>query len=92
MKKEKIIQITLEDLIKTREAKCERCGRKDILTIDHIIPMNILKLLGFTLKEMYEDTENLAILCRPCNSLKSGNLDFADERTKKLLYKYLERL
>lgn len=87
-----IASVTLENILAIRENKCERCGRESMLSLDHIVPVNILKMMGLSVMEIYGDEQNLALLCRPCNSLKSGNLDFSDKRTKPLLLKYLERL
>ena len=90
-KKAKIAKKILEDLIKKNGAKCDSCSRDKWLTVEHIIPVSILKDMGFSTEEMYEDNENLRILCRICNAQKGGHLDFNDSRTKKLLLKYLER-
>lgn len=47
----KISRITLQEILNKREKKCERCGRSDMLTLDHIVPINILRLLGQTVEE-----------------------------------------
>lgn len=89
-KKTKISKLTLNDLLQEREAKCERCDRTEWLTIDHIVPIALLKSFGLSIEEMYEK-ELLTILCRPCNSLKGCNLDMADYRTVIILKKLLQR-
>lgn len=91
-KKALIARCTLPELVALRGAKCERCGRTEWLTIDHIVPVQILKQMGLSVEEMYSDMDLLKILCRPCNSLKNCQLDFADKRTKEILLKYLNRL
>lgn len=71
--------------------KCQTCGRKENLTLDHIIPLLILKDFGFDPKKFF-DKDDMRLLCRPCNQLKSNHLDFNDPRTEKLLLKYIELL
>lgn len=73
--------------------KCERCERTELslLTVDHIIPVEILLLMGVERTETY-DEENFAVLCRICNAIKSNRMDFGDKRTKPLLLKYLNRI
>ncbi len=67
------------------------CGRKDMLTIDHIVPKQILIEMGFDAERQWMP-ENFVIMCRPCNALKSGRLDFSNPKTKEILTKLLERL
>lgn len=71
--------------------KCEKCGREVLLTIDHIIPISILYDLGIDSKTTV-DFENLRVLCKPCNMLKSSHLDFSTPKTKILLLRYIKRL
>jgi len=71
--------------------KCARCGRKHMLTLDHIIPLQILSMMGVDTKRHW-DEENNQLLCRPCNSLKGLQLDFGNPKTKILLLKYLKSL
>jgi 5-methylcytosine-specific restriction endonuclease McrA len=70
------------------KGKCEKCPRETLLTIDHIIPIFIIKDMGFDFEQFF-DVENLRLLCRPCNALKSNHLDFSTPRTKYLMRKYL---
>lgn len=91
MSKKKISRTTFKELIEKRENLCERCGRKEMLTVDHIVPISLLQRMGLTVEECYQE-ELLSLLCRPCNQLKSNNLDFSDKRTKVILLKYLENL
>jgi 5-methylcytosine-specific restriction endonuclease McrA len=67
---------------------CERCLSEFNLTIDHIIPVEILLLMGFTKEQTY-DEENFQVLCGKCNALKGCRLDFSNKKTKLLLIKYL---
>ncbi len=79
-------------LMANKEPICEECRTPERLTIDHIIPIMILTAMGFTVEEMFEDMDNLRLLCRECNTKKNCQLDFKDPRTKPLLLKYLERV
>lgn len=70
-----------------KEAVCNRCGSSDNLTKDHIIPQMILKA-------MYMPTstsDNLQVLCRKCNLMKSHKLDPKNPKTIHLLKKYVNR-
>ncbi len=78
-----------QDYFAKTAKKCGKCPRKNMLSVDHIIPLRILASFGFKVKLFY-DEENLQILCGPCNYMKTDNLDFSNPETKKLLIKYLE--
>jgi len=69
---------------------CARCSSSKELTIDHIIPVSFLmQNFGATKEETY-DWDNFQVLCRKCNTLKAGRFDLSNEKTKKLLLKYIE--
>ncbi len=75
---------------KGKELKCERCNRWTRITVDHIIPVNILSCLDGGYELSVNDEENFQLLCEPCNRMKSGNLDITNPRTAKLLVKYMQ--
>lgn len=69
---------------------CEECKRTvTLLTVDHIVPVAILTNIDDTGIAIYEDEQNFQLLCYPCNSLKSHNLDKKNPKTKKIINKYL---
>lgn len=70
---------------------CRRCSRKDMLTVDHLIPRILLAQFGVDVEREFLP-DNLILLCRPCNSLKSGNLDFSFPETKTVLLELLNKL
>ena len=70
---------------------CEKCGRKNNLTIDHIIPLLLLKQFGFSDEQTFDEM-NFQVLCGICNTFKSNQLDFVDPRTKAILLRYLDRI
>lgn len=77
--------------LKEQPQKCEDCGRIEDLTVDHIVPLELLRNFGINVEtELLE--EDLKVLCRRCNQYKGHRLDFKDPRTKVLLLKYLERV
>lgn len=81
---------TLRKLIKERGNHCSTCnvdGSKSKLTLDHIIPKQMLLDMG--LDEFYEDESNLEILCRDCNTRKAAQLDFSNPKTIIQLEKYI---
>jgi len=70
---------------------CRRCARTDSLTLDHIIPVSLLRqLVGQDNESKYEDLENLEILCRRCNLFKANQVDMTNPKSKPLLLKYIE--
>ncbi len=70
--------------------KC-KCGRGDMLTVDHIIPKMLLRDFGVDVEREWMP-ENLELMCRPCNALKSGHLDFSNPKTKEMLVQLLSKL
>lgn len=73
------------------EMKCP-CGAIEDLTIDHIIPIFILKDFGLTLERMFENDEWLQVMCRKCNTKKSAHLDFTNPKTKIILLELLNKI
>jgi 5-methylcytosine-specific restriction endonuclease McrA len=72
----------------TDTSVCRICGTREVkLTIDHIIPVSVLKALGVT--DIYADEDNFQILCIDCNKLKGDKIDWSDSKAKVLLIKYL---
>jgi len=68
---------------------CSRCGKTERLTLDHIVPLNIIEQFGVDWKhEVVEG--NYRIMCKACNNFKANKLDFSDKRTKELLLKLLQ--
>lgn len=71
--------------------KCAACKKVvKNLTVDHIVPVTIVRNLDLTGEAIYEDEENFELICSPCNSLKGHNLDRKNPKTKRLLEKYLK--
>lgn len=73
------------------DGACSKCGRKDHLTVDHVIPVSLLNQLCIPKEEHYDDEENFDILCRWCNRQKGAELDHLNPKTPKLLQKYVSR-
>lgn len=70
--------------------KCSypNCNETRDLTVDHIVPVNILEQFGLDrLTVLYEMEENFKILCRYHNYRKSGQLDVKDPQTYEVLTK-----
>ena len=77
--------------LKEKNAQCVKCKRKHRLTLDHIIPKEMLKSFGIEPREEILEG-NYQLLCEPCNMFKSGRLDFSVPETKKLLMKLIKEL
>jgi 5-methylcytosine-specific restriction endonuclease McrA len=74
-----------------QEASCRKCKRTDNLTLEHIIPKDILKTFGVDVdREIIEG--NYTITCRICNSFKGNRLDFSIPETKQILLKLIQNL
>lgn len=72
----------------TRTGVCEMCKNIEELTVDHIFPASLLVMWG--LKEYtYEDEENLQLLCKRCQVLKTCRFDFHNPKTIPLIEKYI---
>lgn len=70
---------------------CEKCkGTFTTLTVDHVIPIQIIQMLDTTGNLSQEWEDNFELLCYPCNRFKSHNLDRTNPKTKSLLIKLLE--
>lgn len=88
----KYMTLALEHLMNRDGKKCRRCGREEFLTVDHIIPVMLLEMMGMKREDTYYDFENLQILCRMCNAFKGARIDFTDPRAKPLLIKYVSAI
>lgn len=89
------ISLAQERLKQRDGAVCRRCGSKNELTIDHIIPVSLLEFLGIKKETSYawkKHSANLQLLCRACNSLKSNRVDWSDKRSLHLLQSYIDKL
>ncbi len=71
--------------------KCERCQRTERLSLDHVIPKDVLRSLGVDPeRELIEG--NYMLLCKICNSFKSNKLDFSIPATKIILLDLISKL
>jgi 5-methylcytosine-specific restriction endonuclease McrA len=87
----KSVQIAYDGVVERDGAVCRRCGSVKDLTLDHIIPVSILRqIIGMDMHQKYDDLENLEILCRRCNLFKGNQIEMANPKAKILLKKYLE--
>lgn len=77
--------------LKSGDGLCRKCGYNVRLTLDHIIPKQLLR--AFHIDPEYETLDNnYQLLCSICNHRKSGMLDFSIPETKKLLIELLKRV
>ena len=77
--------------LKDQEQICAKCGRYVFLTIDHIIPKDILRQFGVDV-DMEFIEENLQVNCRSCNYFKGNRMDFTIPKTKELLIKLISKI
>jgi 5-methylcytosine-specific restriction endonuclease McrA len=76
---------------KKEKMTCSKCGLVSHLTVDHIIPIQVLEMLDETGVAKFEWEENFQYLCRVCNAFKSCRLDKRNEKTKTLLLRLLTK-
>lgn len=74
---------------RTSDEPCAKCGRVGYATVDHIVPMSFIDMLGLK-KETYDDEWNFQFLCRACNLLKANRLDFSNPKTLENLRRYID--
>ncbi len=77
----------------TKYKKCTKCSDKSRLTVEHIIPVRVLKEMGFYSIETYNHKihkRNLTVLCYSCNTKKGDSVDLTDPKIRKLLAWYLK--
>ena len=91
MKLKKLQAHTIKEMIASGRDKCEKCGRLDMLTIDHIIPYSLLMQFGLATEETYHD-KYVTVLCRICNAYKADKIDMNDRRVKPLLEELIKRI
>ena len=81
-KKKKSKLFEWQNKCKETSSRCEWCNDTENLTVDHIVPVHILK--EFEIDDYvasYEMEENFRILCRHCNKFKGGHLDLKNPAT-----------
>jgi 5-methylcytosine-specific restriction endonuclease McrA len=87
LSKKEVIMLEIQ-MRKDLPQVCAQCGRTEYLTLDHIIPLQILRDLGIDVeKEVIDD--NYQILCRICNNFKSNRIDIRIPKTKDILLRIL---
>lgn len=76
--------------LQRRGGQCQhsKCATTLNLTVDHIIPRQLLKCLGM---EHFAETdeENFQVMCKKHNTEKANQLDYTNPRTLPLLKKYI---
>lgn len=74
---------------RNEDLPCNKCGRVGLMTLDHIVPLGFLEILGIA-KNTYDDDWNFQWLCRACNVLKAYRLDWNNPNTIINLRRYLD--
>lgn len=88
MKKKKHTKLSeWQDICKNGNEKCAKCGEKNNLTVDHIVPTHWIEQFIVTTEQdiAYEFEKNFQILCRYCNQMKAGRIDPKDPRVYEIL-------
>lgn len=94
IKKKSVYANLLKEIKEGKFEKCENhfCQNKTNLTIDHIIPIEILQSFNL-FDEIFEWKENFQIICKSCNFRKRNLLDLTNPKTiillKEIMKKYV---
>ena len=78
----------------SKTSSCGICGETRDVTVDHIIPVNLIQqftLPGNVNDLRYEWEENFQYLCRYHNVIKGGHIDPRNPKTYKLLTQLLNK-
>ena len=83
----------LQSKAQTDGGICVKCKvRIDKLTVDHIIPVDVLKTLDSSGNLVDSWYDNFELVCAACNSFKANHLDKTNPKTIPLLKELLKRL
>lgn len=83
---------TREKLVK-KYKKCTNCGKKENLTVEHIVPVAILKMFGIRRMaslDYEKHKKNLTLLCTSCNNRKGSSVNLDDKKVKRILMWYIK--
>ena len=75
---------------RNKEGLCSKCFTIGKLTIDHIIPITLIKQILVNLPhlifdEIQNNQDNFQIMCVKCNAKKNSTLDINNPKTIPLL-------
>jgi 5-methylcytosine-specific restriction endonuclease McrA len=73
---------------KNHDVECAGCHRLGYCTVDHIVPVFLVNMLGLR-EEGYDHEWNFQFLCRACNLRKGSNLDYTNSKTLENLKRYI---
>ncbi len=80
------------DRCRSGKEKCAKCDETRHLTVDHIVPVNLLVQFDLDkLEVMYDMEENFEILCLYCNRRKAGMIDVKNPRTYLILFRVIKQ-
>ena len=83
--------ILRQEWLKEAPQVCEKCAKTENLTLDHILPKEIVSQFGIVEEKIFMP-ENYRVLCKMCNMFKGHKLDFSTSRTKELLLELLKKV
>ena len=96
MKKKKATKLyELQEACKKGLVSCRKCGGTRFPTVDHIVPVNILQQFALTQEDIYEllynDSDNMEILCAYCNTEKGAKVDLRNPVTYMVLRRAIDK-
>jgi 5-methylcytosine-specific restriction endonuclease McrA len=79
---------------KEKNAQCVKCGDKRLLSVDHIVPVSLIKQFlidsNSDYDAMYNMEDNFQILCKYCNAMKRDSIDVKNIKTFEVLEKVIK--
>lgn len=69
----------------SEDSSCAICESKENLTIDHIIPIQVLNLMGIDKFTAFMYDKNFMILCKQCNQEKRSRIIRELQQTKEAI-------
>ena len=58
----------------TPDSVCGYCESKEDLTVDHIVPLSVLTLMGIDKFKAFDFPKNFMVVCNKCNQEKGKSI------------------
>lgn len=71
---------------------CYKCGYVGKLTDDHRIPRWLVRRVGNFGVKGKTTAKNIQRLCRPCNAIKAGYMDYSDPIVREYLKDFIQQV
>lgn len=79
----------MQEELKKGPRVCDGCSSLRQLTVDHIVPVHFIEMLGLKYESINDDW-NFEALCHACQHRKNMRLDFTNPKTIPNLRRYID--